>query len=80
MFIVERQKREQERRKMKRMTRMDDDFEFTSVEDEAQLEEIRGENSKKPRMNILNQKKLSKWEMDELFLDNEGEEDYEEEM
>jgi hypothetical protein len=65
---------------MKRLTRTDDDFDFTSVEDEQQLEEIRGENSKKPRMNILNQKKLSKWEMDELFLDNEGEEEYDEEM
>jgi hypothetical protein len=56
-----------------------EEYDFTSVEDEQQLEEIRGENSRKPRMNILNQKKLSKWEMDELFLDAEGEE-YEEEM
>jgi hypothetical protein len=59
---------------------MDEEFDFTSVEDEEQLEEIRGENARKPRMNILNQKKLSRWEMDELFLDNESEEDYEEEM
>ncbi len=65
---------------MKKMNRMDDDFNFTSIEDEQQLEEIRGENSKKPRMNILNQKKLSKWEMDELFLDGESTEEYEEEM
>lgn len=57
-----------------------DEYEFTSLEDEEQLEEIRGESSRKPRMNILNQKRLSKWEMDELFLDNEKDEDYEEEM
>lgn len=60
-----------------------DEYDFTSIEDEQQLEEIRGETSKKPRMNILNQKRLSRWEMDELFLDNEKEgesEDYEEEM
>ncbi|MFA6072993.1 MAG: hypothetical protein WC758_02695 [Candidatus Woesearchaeota archaeon] len=56
-----------------------DEYDFTSVEDEQQLEEIRGETSKKPKMNILNQKRLSKWEMDELFLDNEHQE-YDEEM
>ncbi|MGV8169632.1 MAG: hypothetical protein ACP5N3_06275 [Candidatus Nanoarchaeia archaeon] len=62
----------------KRKMRMEE-YDFTSIEDEQQLEEIRGENSKKPKMNILNQKKLSKWEMDELFLDEEKEE-YDEEM
>ncbi|MGV8161818.1 MAG: hypothetical protein ACP5N2_00620 [Candidatus Nanoarchaeia archaeon] len=62
----------------KRKIRMEQ-YDFTSIEDEQQLEEIRGENSKKPKMNILNQKRLSKWEMDELFLDNEHEE-YDEEM
>jgi hypothetical protein len=62
----------------KRRTKMDE-YDFTSVEDEQQLEEIRGETSKKPKMNILNQKRLSKWEMDELFLDNEHQE-YDEEM
>ncbi len=57
-----------------------DEYDFTSVEDEKQLEEIRGENVKKPKMNILNQKRLSKWEMDELFLDSDKDDDYEEEM
>ena len=56
-----------------------DEYDFTSIEDEKQLEEIRGENSRKPKMNVLNQKRLSKWEMDELFLDNE-QVDYDEEM
>lgn len=57
-----------------------EEYEFSSIEDEQQLEEIRGETSKKPKMNILNQKRLSKWEMDELFLDDEKNEEYEEEM
>jgi hypothetical protein len=63
----------------KRRTKMDE-YDFTSVEDEKQLEEIRGETLKKPKMNILNQKRLSKWEMDELFLETEKDEDYDEEM
>ena len=51
-----------------------------NLEDERQLEKIRGETvRKKPKMNILNQKKLSKWEMDELFLD-ESDEYYDEEF
>jgi hypothetical protein len=57
-----------------------DEFDFSSVEDEKQLEEIRGENVKKPKMNILNQKRLSKWEMDELFLDHDRDEDFDEEV
>jgi hypothetical protein len=57
-----------------------DEYDFTSVEDEKQLEKIRGETLKKPKMNILNQKRLSKWEMDELFLETEADEDYDEEM
>jgi hypothetical protein len=63
----------------KRRIKMDE-YDFTSIEDEQQLEEIRGENTKKPKMNILNQKRLSKWEMDELFLETEKDDDYEEEM
>ena len=47
----------------------------TSIEDENQLEEIRS-GLKKPRMSILNQKKLSKWEMDELFLEDTYEEEF----
>lgn len=57
----------------------DEDFNLSSVEDEQQLEEIRGEVVKKPKMSLLNQKKINKWEMDELFLD-EKEQEYEEEF
>ena len=57
-----------------------DEYDFSSIENEKQLEEIRGENTKKPKMNILNQKRLSKWEMDELFLDQDKDDDYDEEM
>jgi hypothetical protein len=46
-----------------------ENIDIENLEDERQLEKIRGETIKKPKMNILNQKKLSKWEMDELFLD-----------
>jgi hypothetical protein len=63
----------------KRRIKMEE-YDFTSIEDEKQLEEIRGENVKKPKMNILNQKRLSKWEMDELFLDNDSNNEYDEEM
>jgi len=42
-----------------------------NLEDEHQLEKIRSETTRKPKMNILNQRKLSRWEMDELFLDEE---------
>ncbi len=40
------------------------------IDMEKQLEEIRG-GDKKPKMSILNQKKVSKWELDELFADEE---------
>ncbi len=55
----------------------EDEIDKKSMEDEHQLEEIRGEHGKKPKLDILNQKKLSKWEMDELFLNDE---EYEEEF
>ncbi|MFW6282605.1 MAG: hypothetical protein ACOC1P_00935 [Minisyncoccales bacterium] len=48
-----------------------EEFDLENLEDERQLEKIRGEGPKKPKMNILNQKKLSRWELDELFLDEE---------
>jgi len=54
------------------------EYDVNNVEDERQLEKIRGETGKKPKMNILNQKKLSRWELDELFL--EESEQYEEEF
>ncbi|MCF7866448.1 hypothetical protein K9L67_01370 [Candidatus Woesearchaeota archaeon] len=53
-----------------------DDLEMTSIEDEEMLDEIRGETVKKPKLSILNQKKVSNWEMDELFTE---EDTYEEE-
>jgi hypothetical protein len=40
-------------------------------EDEFLLDEVRGSHGKKPRMSVLNKKKLDSWEMDELFLDFE---------
>ena len=55
-----------------------DHLDLENIEDERQLEKIRGETARKPKMNILNQKKLSTWEMDELFLDEE--EQYDEEF
>jgi len=33
------------------------------------LDEVRGTHGKKPRMAVLNKKKLDPWEMDELFLE-----------
>ncbi len=53
-----------------------EEVDMGSVEDENMLDEIRGEVKKKPKMSILNQKKINKFEMDELF----SEDDYEEEF
>ena len=44
-----------------------DPFDF---EEDNELEQIRG-GDKKPKMAILNQKKVSKWEMDELLADDD---------
>ena len=41
---------------------------FESQEDEFEFDQIRGSHGKKPKMAILNKKKLSPYEMDELFL------------
>ena len=41
----------------------------TSKDDEFEFDEVRGSHGKKPKMAILNKKKLSSYEMDELFLD-----------
>jgi len=35
------------------------------------LDEVRGSHGKKPRMAVLNKKKLDSYEMDELFLEFE---------
>ena len=48
--------------------------ETNTMEDEFQLEEIRSRKQSKKDINLLNQKNLSKWEMDELFLDDYQEE------
>jgi len=49
---------------------MQDPFE---IEEDIDMDAIRGQE-KKPGINILNQKKVSKWELDELFLDEYEEE------
>jgi len=49
---------------------MKDDFD---INEDIDVESIRGQ-SKKPSMSILNQKKVSKWELDELFADDYYEE------
>jgi len=41
----------------------------TSKSDEFEFDEIRGAHGKKPKLAVLNKKKLSSYEMDELFLD-----------
>lgn len=50
--------------------------EMNTVEEEFQLEEIRNSKQSKRNMNLLNQKRLSKWEMDELFLEDSYEEEF----
>ena len=37
-------------------------------DDEFVLDEVRGSHGKKPKMSILNKKKISSFEMDELFM------------
>jgi len=41
----------------------------TESSEEFEFDEVRGSHGKKPKMAILNKKKLSSYEMDELFLD-----------
>jgi len=38
-------------------------------EGEFELDEVVGEKDKKRKMDLLNKKKLTKWEMDELFCE-----------
>ena len=40
-------------------------------EDEFEYNEILGEKDKKRKMDVLNKKKITKWEMDELFCEFE---------
>lgn len=55
---------------------MIDELDSTNIEDEEMLDEIRGETQKKPKMSLLNQKKVSKWELDELFTEDDYEEEF----
>ena len=48
---------------------MEDAFESNNKSDEFEFDEIRGAHGKKSKMAVLNKKKLSSYEMDELFLD-----------
>ena len=48
---------------------MEDSFDT----EEMDMDSIRGQD-KKPSMGLLNQKKISRWEMDELFTDEYEEE------
>ncbi|MBW2974799.1 hypothetical protein KY366_03710 [Candidatus Woesearchaeota archaeon] len=41
----------------------------TEMDDEYEFDEVRGAHGKKPKIAILNKKKVSSYEMDELFLD-----------
>ncbi|MDA1196930.1 MAG: hypothetical protein O2779_03135 [Nanoarchaeota archaeon] len=38
-------------------------------DDEFELDEVKGSHGKKPKMALLNKKKVGGYEMDELFLD-----------
>jgi len=46
--------------------------EYTSTDtDDYEFDEIKGEAGKKPKMAVLNKGRISKYEMDELFLGEE---------
>ncbi|MEM4637668.1 MAG: hypothetical protein QXK76_01410 [Candidatus Woesearchaeota archaeon] len=40
-------------------------------EEDFEYDEVRGEYGKKPKMAVLNKSRLSKYELDELFLTEE---------
>ncbi len=40
-----------------------------SKEEEFEFDEVRGAHGKKPKMALLNKKRVDSYEMDELFLD-----------
>jgi len=44
-------------------------FDDEGMEDEFEFDMVRGGHGKKPKMAVLNKKKLSSFEMDELFLE-----------
>ena len=41
----------------------------TGMDDEFEFDEVKGSHGKKPKMTLLNKKKVGNHEMDELFLD-----------
>jgi hypothetical protein len=43
----------------------------SAKEEEFEYDEIRGAHGRKPKMAVLNKTKLSKYEMDDLFLSDE---------
>lgn len=45
--------------------------EQTIYEDEYEYDEIVGERGKKRKLDILNKRKVTEWEMDELFCEFE---------
>lgn len=46
-------------------------FEEESKEQEYEFDEVRGEHGRKPKMAVLNKTKLSRYEMDDLFMGEE---------
>jgi hypothetical protein len=46
-----------------------EEFESLTEKDDFEFDEVRGAHGRKPKMAVLNKKKLSSYEMDELFLD-----------
>lgn len=40
-------------------------------EEEFELDEVKGEYGRKPKMAVLNKSRISKYEMDDLFLSEE---------
>jgi hypothetical protein len=41
-------------------------------QDDYEYDEVKGEAGKKPKMAVLNKTKLSRYEMDDLFMGEEG--------
>ena len=42
-----------------------------NIEEDFEYDEVRGAHGRKPKMAILNKTKLSKYEMDDLFMSEE---------
>ena len=48
---------------------MEEETIFERHEEEFEYDEVRGAHGKKPKMALLNKKRVSSFEMDELFLE-----------